>query len=349
MAVGSTPSATKEEDHACAAASSERRQRPQFLESIGPPSLSQTRLPKGPGGETQLVTEDGAWCSGAGNRSPSARRLRPYHRGGHRREESLQSVCKEAPGPLRETLQIAMKQTIFGGHPSTLNMQISTAMERNKEEEEEKEKEEKEKRRKKKKRKTTTTTKQNPVKARPHPCKDCLRRFRSFSDRFAIVGERRKKQLWLGGTVEQQLEMYRASKPALRKALLRWLPSKNKRKDSQRRFEEQEARQAPSHDWKDGAQIGEADDPGPAKKVRGSKEIYIKTENQPEVKQHTIRMKSAPWANPPGRNHVLPASGDSVTYRDVLISRGGRLALPVRGARFCPPLRYLGRATIKLT
>ena len=149
--------------------------------------------------------------------------------------------------------------------------------------------------------------------------------------------------------MEQQLEMYRASKPALRKALLRWLPSKNKRKDSQRRFEEQEARQAPSHDWKDGAQIGEADDPGPAKKVRGSKEIYIKTENQPEVKQHTIRMKSAPWANPPGRNHVLPASGDSVTYRDVLISRGGRLALPVRGARFCPPLRYLGRATIKLT
>ena len=65
----------------------------------------------------------------------------------------------------------------------------------------------------------------------------------SLLNRFAVVGERRKKQLWLGGTVEQRLEMYRASKPVLRKALLRWLPTKSERQDFQRRFEAEEASQ----------------------------------------------------------------------------------------------------------
>ena len=44
-------------------------------------------------------------------------------------------------------------------------------------------------------------------------------------DKFAVAGERRKKQLWLGRTVEQRLEMYRASKPVL--------PSKTERDDFQ--------------------------------------------------------------------------------------------------------------------
>ena len=80
-----------------------------------------------------------------------------------------------------------------------------------------------------------------------------------FLDRFAVVEEWRKKQLWLGGTVEQRLEMYRASKPVLRKAQHRWLPSKNERDDFQRRFEAEETSQARSHqvegwgaNWKSG-------------------------------------------------------------------------------------------------
>ena len=90
--------------------------------------------------------------------------------------------------------------------------------------------------------------------------------------------------------MEQRLEMYRASKPTLRKALLRWLPSKN-------------------------------------------------THDLDEV--HPF------WANPTRRNCVLLASGSSVTYRDALMSRGDRLAFPVRGSRFRPPLRYLGHSSSK--
>ena len=136
--------------------------------------------------------------------------------------------------------------------------------------------------------------------------------------------------------------MYRVSKPVLRKALLWWLASKTEREDFQRRFAAEEARQTRSHDWRDGARIGESDDPGPAKQA--SKRQYGNL-SQSQNQKHTIRMKSAPWANPPRRNRVLPASGHSVTYRDALMSRGGRLALPVRGSRFRPPLRYLGHSS----
>ena len=66
--------------------------------------LSQTRLPKCQGGETQPAAEDGVWSSDAGNRNPSARLLRPYHRRGHCCDESLQPVCDEARDPLRVSL-----------------------------------------------------------------------------------------------------------------------------------------------------------------------------------------------------------------------------------------------------
>ena len=101
--------------------------------------LGRTRLPKGPGGETQSVAEDGAWCSGAenGNGNPSARRPRPYPRRGHRCDEFLRPVCEKARGTFRVTLCHAVTQTISGGHSSTSNTQILTAAERNEEEEEE--------------------------------------------------------------------------------------------------------------------------------------------------------------------------------------------------------------------
>ena len=75
-------------------------------------------MPTGPGGETQPVAEDGARCSGAGNRNPSARRLRPNHRRGHRCHESPQPVREAAPDPLSVPLRQAVTATIFGGHPS---------------------------------------------------------------------------------------------------------------------------------------------------------------------------------------------------------------------------------------
>ena len=126
--------------------------------------------------------------------------------------------------------------------------------------------------------------------------------------------------------------------------LLRWLPAKSERQYFQRRFEAEEASQVRSHDWKDGARIGEADDPGPARKASKKNQ---ENQNQDKIckQKHTIRMKSAPWANPPRRNRVLPASGQSVTYRDALMSRGGRLAFPVRGSRFRSPTRYLGHSS----
>ena len=41
----------------------------------------------------------------------------------------------------------------------------------------------------------------------------------------------------------------------------------------------------------------------------------------------------------------MPVSGHSATYRDALMSQRSRLAFPVRGSQFRPPLRYLGHSS----
>ena len=92
-------------------------------------TLGQTRLPRGPGGETQPAAEDGVWSLGVGNRRPSDRRPSQYHRWGQCHDEPLQPVCKEeARDPLCVPLSKAVKQTILGGHSSTSIQQIATAL-----------------------------------------------------------------------------------------------------------------------------------------------------------------------------------------------------------------------------
>ena len=51
----------------------------------------------------------------------------------------------------------------------------------------------------------------------------------SLLDRFAVVEGAAEEATVTPGTEKQRLDMCRASKPALRKALLRWLPIKNER------------------------------------------------------------------------------------------------------------------------
>ena len=72
-----------------------------------------------------------------------------------------------------------------------------------------------------------------------------------------------------------------------------------------------------------------------------------KNQNKSQIQKHTLPMKSTRWAYSQRKNRVLPASSHSVTHRDALMSRGGRLAFPVRSSRFRPPLRYLGHSSSK--
>ena len=128
----------------------------------------------------------------------------------------------------------------------------------------------------------------------------------------------------------------------LRKALLQGLPSKAEREDIQRRFEVEEASPARSHDWKDGARIGEADDPGPAKKASKRQRGNINQNTQ-----HTTRMKSAPWANPPKEKSC---SASQRSFRDVhgcVDVPARQTSIPCAGQTISPAPKVSGAFILK--
>ena len=87
--------------------------------------------------------------------------------------------------------------------------------------------------------------------------------------------------------------------------------------------------------------------PGTSKEGQQATMRQFKSKSKPKPKPKTPDPDEVRpfWANPPRRNRVVPTSGHSVTYRNALMSRGGRLAFPVRGSRFRSPLRYLGHSS----